>query len=177
MNFAIDSPVPAPKPAPVNSGMDGVADMMFTRALLGAERIESSGIKNRKKSVMVRVEHVFRSRNTLYIHYSVQNLSGRPCALTQPEIVELLTSKPAIFLHNLQRRQLTEQQVGSLGEVNATPLVVAHFETQSDDLLPEHEAQGVLAVRQPIQGPTVIQLTFKLESGPRQAEAKATVVF
>jgi hypothetical protein len=177
MNFAIVAPQPAPKPVPVNSEMDGVADMMITRTFLGAERIDSSGIKDKKKGVTVRIESVLRSRNALYVHYSVRNLSAQPCVLVEPEVVELGAAESSISLYDLQRRQLTGEQLESLGEAKPKPLVVAHFETQSDHLLPEHETQGVLAIRQQIQSPTVIQLTFKLEAGRRQTEAKATVVF
>lgn len=176
MNFAIDSPVPTPKAAPVTSEMDGVADMMITRTLLGAERIDSGGLKDKKKGVTVRIQSVLRSRNTLYIHYSVRNLSAQPCVLAGPEVVELGAAGSAVSLDDLERRQLTEQQLESLGEVKREPLSLAHSETQSDHLLPAHETEGVLAVRQQVQTTTVIQLSFKLEGG-RQTEAKATVVF
>src|SRR5882672_12732759 len=177
MNFAIVAPLPAPKPSPVSSEIDGVADMMITRTFLGAERIDSSGIKDKKKGVTVRIESVLRSRNALYIHYSVRNLSAQPCVLVEPEVVELGAAGSATSLYDLQRSQLTEQQIESLGEVKPMPLAVAHFETQSDHLLAEHETHGVLVVRQQIQSPVVVQLTFKLEGGRKQTEAKATVVF
>jgi hypothetical protein len=117
MNFAIVAPLPAPKPVPVNSEMDGVADMMITRTFLSAEHIDSSSFKDKKKGVTVRIESVLRSRNALYIHYSVRNLSAKPCVLVGPEVVELGAAESLISLYDLQRRQLTEQQLESLGEV------------------------------------------------------------
>lgn len=177
MNFAIDSPLPQPKPAPITTPMDGVADMMLTRALLGAERIDSSSLKDNKRGVTVRIEHVFRTRSTIYVHYSVRNLGSQPCALTSPEVMELGASRPAIPLDELQRRQLSEQQLHALGQLTTRPLSVAHFEAQNDRLLPQTETQGVIALRAQIEGVTTIQLRFKLEGNPRQGEARATVVF
>src|SRR5215831_2432536 len=47
MNFAVDSRVPTPKPAPDSKEeLNDIADMMFTRALLGSERVDSANIKD-----------------------------------------------------------------------------------------------------------------------------------
>src|SRR5882757_5805557 len=56
MNFALDNPAPSPKPVPdMQPQMEGVADMMLTRAFLGAERIDGSNIKDTKGRVNIRV--------------------------------------------------------------------------------------------------------------------------
>src|SRR6516165_8221679 len=43
MNFVIENRIPAPKPVPDTSArLEEIADMMFTRAFVGAERIDNA---------------------------------------------------------------------------------------------------------------------------------------
>src|SRR6516164_946568 len=107
MNFALDSRIPAPKPVPDSSArLEEIADMMFTRAFVGAERIDNAVIKDAKDRVTLRIEHVFQSRNTFYIHYSVRNLTKRPYRIVAPAVVEGLAPKPSIALASLSGTQL-----------------------------------------------------------------------
>src|SRR5579859_4869663 len=70
MNFAVENPITVSKPAPQpHDQMTEVADMVLTRAFLGAERIENRDIKNDPGRVVVRIENVFQSSNSLYIRY------------------------------------------------------------------------------------------------------------
>ncbi|HTS06074.1 MAG TPA: TrbG/VirB9 family P-type conjugative transfer protein, partial [Candidatus Eisenbacteria bacterium] len=72
MNFAIDTaqPAPAPDPKPVvATDTDQFADVVLTRALMGAEEIKQKSPRKAKGQVSVRVEQVFRTRNTVYVHY------------------------------------------------------------------------------------------------------------
>src|SRR5580765_2327469 len=74
MNFSIDARLPAPKPVPDSScHLDEIADMMLTRALLSAQAVDSTLIKDVKDGVTVRIEQVLESKNTLYIHFTVVN--------------------------------------------------------------------------------------------------------
>ena len=175
MNFAVDSPGPAPKPAPESrQPLDEIADVMLTRAFLGSESIDSSQIRDSRQRVTVRVEHVFRSRNTLYIHYVVRNLTARPYRLAAPAVSELLASQPAISLIGLQHKQLNHEIMSKLGGVTERPLPVAHAESQTEDLPAGAETQGVIAVRQQLTTPTVLQLNFGLDG---EHPVGAAVVF
>src|SRR5580698_4603845 len=62
MNFAIDSAQPAPAPIPkpvVEPETNQSADVVLSRALLGAEEIKHTRVRAAKNQVSVRVEHVF----------------------------------------------------------------------------------------------------------------------
>src|SRR5215472_8403485 len=61
MNFAIDSaqPVPPPPKPVVDTDTDQFADLVLTRALLGAEEIKQRNPRKMKGQVSVRVEQVF----------------------------------------------------------------------------------------------------------------------
>ena len=175
MNFAVDSRIPTPKTAPDSSAhLEEIADMMFTRAFLGAERVDSTSIKDAKDRITVRIEHVFQSRNTLYIHYSVRNQSARPYRISVPAVAEAIAPQTTISVMSFHHVQLDDQMLRRLGELRERPLSPARAEVEKQDLQPGEETQGVVAIREQVAGPTIFQLTF----GPVGShKVQATMVF
>jgi hypothetical protein len=175
MNFAVDSRVPTPKPASDSKEqMNEIADMMFTRAFLGAERVDSTSIKDAKDRISVRIEHVFQSRNTLYIHYSIRNQSARPYRVTMPAIAEALAPHATISVMSFHHVQLDDPTLRRLGELTERPLPPARSEVEKEDLQPGEETRGVVAIREQVVAPTILQLTFG-SLGARKVQA--TMVF
>ncbi len=161
MNFAIDSPAPAPKPIPdVHEQMEKIADMTLTKAFLGAEPIDTSSIKHTKDRIAVRVERVFESSNTLYIHYSVANGTRRPYRVLEPAVYQVMPSAPGVSIPTFAHTQLGQGLVRKLGHAGRTRLPVANSEIRNQDVAPESETQGVIAVRQKFDRPTVFELVF-----------------
>jgi hypothetical protein len=164
MNFAVDNPAPAPKPVKESHAqMDEIADMMLTRALLGVERINNTYIKDTKGRMTVRVERVFRSQSTLYIQYSIHNLTDRPYRIVALGVSELTALRTSISVDSLTHTQLNQEALRKLGELKQRSVTVAHAETQQADLQPGEESQGIVAIREQVRTPTVLQLTFGLE--------------
>jgi hypothetical protein len=161
MNFAVDNPAPAPKPVKESRAqMDEIADMMLTRALLGVERINNTYIKDTKGRMTVRVERVFRSQSTLYIQYSIHNLTDRPYRVVALGVSELSTLRPSISVDSLTHTQLNQQVLQKFGELKQRSVTVAHAEAQQADLQPGEESQGIVAIREQVRTPTILQLTF-----------------
>jgi hypothetical protein len=145
--------------------------MMLTRAFVGAERIDNAGIRDAKNRVTLRIEHVFQSRNTFYIHFSIRNLTQQPYRIVRPAVVEGLPAGGSIAL---SRMQLDQEMFDRLGAVKERPVSPARFETGKKDLQPGEETQGVVAIREQVAGPTIFQLTF----GPQGShKVQATMVF
>src|SRR5215831_10083883 len=133
MNFAVDSRIPTPKPAPDSKEeLNDIADMMFTRALLGSERVDSTSIKDAKDRITVRIEDVFQSRNTTYIHYSVRNQSARPYRVTTPQVAEAIAPDASISIQALRHMQLDGQVLHKLGKLRERPLRLAKAEVQRE---------------------------------------------
>jgi hypothetical protein len=173
MNFAVDNRTPPPKLVPDSSSrMEEIADMMLSRALLGAERVDSTSIKDEKGRITVRIEHVFQSRNTLYIHYSVRNQSPQPYRVATPAVAEVLAPKTTISVMSLQHTQLDGQVLHKLGKLGERPLTPTRAETRKEDLQPGEETHGVVAIREQVPGPAIFQLTFGTE-GRRKVQATA----
>jgi len=166
MTFAMDSSAPVAKPTPeVHPAMDQIADMVLTQAFLNAERVDSTYIKDRKGRVTVRVDHVFRSSSSLYIHYSIRNQSERPYRIVAPEVRQLTVSDSRFSLVSMRRRQLNEDSIKALGMVKQSSIALAHAETGKTDLAPGEETEGVVAMRSQFPDLTLFELVFIPEGG------------
>jgi hypothetical protein len=161
MNFAIDSAQPAPPPQPVvDTGADQCADVVLTRALLGAEEIKQRNARKPKGEVSVRVEQVFRTRSTVYVHYTIENNTGLVYRTNAPLAYELTAEEAPISLAGLVRTQLDRLTLEELGDKHELALPVAHTEADSKDLHPGETIQGVVPIRQDLKSPAIVQLVF-----------------
>ena len=164
MNFAIDNaqqaPVPTPKPV-VETNTDQFADVVLTRALLGAEEIKQRSTRKAKGQVSVRVEQVFRTRSTFYIHYTIKNNSGLSYRMNMPQAYQLQIDDSPISLASLAHTQLDRAMLEELGDTQELALPVANAEAELDNLHPGETTQGVVSIRKDLKSPAVIQLVFR----------------
>ena len=158
MNFAIDNSTPAP-PA-VSSHVDEFTDITLTRAFLGTEQINSSRVRTLKDQVNVRFEQVFRTRTSIYIHYVIENNSKRPYHVAAPSAYQLQSDHASVSLPSLARTQLDGQVLHKIGKVQEFQLPVARTECGAEDLGPGEATQGVVAIRQDLNSPAIVQLVF-----------------
>ena len=175
MNFAVENRIATPRPAPDNSTQVAeVADMILTRAFLGAEPIDSTGLDVEKGRVSIRVEQVFQSKTSFYVQYSIVNHSPRPYRVTTPTVLEAIAPQAAVSLSALRRKQVDGKVWRKFGQLNERPLTVARSENQKEDLQPGEETHGVVAIREQFSTPTILRLTFG-SAGPDGVQA--TLVF
>ena len=161
MNFAIDSAQPATVPKPVaESDTDKFADVVLTRALLGAEEIKQRNTRKAKSQVSVRVEQVFRTRSTVYVHYTIENHSGLFYHVNAPQAYQLEIDDSPISLASLAHTQLDRTTLEELGGTQELALPVANAEAEADDLHPGDTAQGVVSIRKDLKSPAIVQLVF-----------------
>lgn len=162
MNFAVENRPPMPTKPATNpaQALDEIADMMLTRAFLSSERIDSSLIKDAKDGVTIRVEHIYQSRNTVYIHYAISNRGRKAYRVPTPTVEQLSPAQPGISVAALRGVQLNRSMAEKLGHARPVALPVAHSELQNTDLGSGEETQGVIAIRQKVDGPTVIRMGF-----------------
>ena len=164
MNFAIDSAQPAPAPIPkpvVETDTDQFADVVLTRALMGAEEIRQRSARKAKSQVSVRVERVFRTKSTVYIGYTIENNSDLFYRVNAPLAFELQTGDSPIPLASLAHTQLDRAMLEVMGDTEELALPVAHAEAETDDLHPGETTQGVVSIRKDLKSPAVVQLVFR----------------
>lgn len=152
--------------------MEQVADLLITRTLLGIEPIDSAGFKSIKNKIGLRIQQVFRSRNSLYIQYSIENMSARPFRITNPNLYEIQVEESRVNLPRLKGRQIEQQVVDGFGRTRQIPLAIAHADNQAEDIAPRERKQGIVAIRRSpdSNSPMVLRLAF-------DANLSATVVF
>jgi hypothetical protein len=162
MNFAIDSAQPVPPPAKpvVDTDADQFADVVLTRALLGAEEIKQKNQRKAKGQVSVRVEQVFRTRSTVYVHYTIENNSGLFYRMSVPQAYQLKIDDSPLALVSLAHTQLDRTTLEELGDTHELALPVAHAEAKAEDLHPGETTQGVVPIRQDLKSPAIVQLVF-----------------
>ena len=161
MNFAIDNSLPAPPaPSPVSTHVDELTDITLARFFLGADQIDNSRVRAAKDQVSVRFEQVFRTRTSVYIHYVIENNSKSPYHVAAPSAFQLRADYPSVYLPSLSHTQLDRQELRKLGNVQELALPVARAEFEAQDLGPGAETQGVVAIRQDLNSPAVVQLVF-----------------
>ncbi|MGE5110922.1 MAG: TrbG/VirB9 family P-type conjugative transfer protein [Acidobacteriaceae bacterium] len=160
MNFAIDSAQPGPPPAKPMVDTDAVADLMLTRALLGAEEIKQKNVRKVKGQINVRIDQVFRTRTTVYIHYTIENNSGLLYHVNPPEAFELRTDDSSVPLARLAHTQLDRATLEALGDTRELSLPVIHAESESENLHPGETTRGVVPIRQDLKSSTLVELVF-----------------
>jgi hypothetical protein len=177
MNYAIDNPTPVQPPVPAEDSearLTQVADMVITRAFLNADRIDNREIRSEKDRVVIRIENVFQSANSVYIRCSIHNRTTRPYRMLQPQVYELLAPQTAISLVNLRGTQLTGHFIGSLGLTKDAAMPVASAQFLTEDLAPGETTLGVIVVRSQLSPAAVLRIVFP-DDGVRHVSA--TFVF
>ena len=169
MDVAIDMSVPKTKPVvPAEDQMQKIADTVMKQALLGAEAIDSTAVKSHS-NVVVRIQQVFRTKSTIYIHYKLENHTSHPFRIGAPAVYELEVGHPPVSLPGLSRTQLNDKIATKLKRTNSMALPVALAESDGIDVASHQERQGVIAIRQDLQAPKVLELQFS-------GNVKATLV-
>ena len=134
--------------------------MIFTRAFLGAVDIVPANGKAPKGRVRVRIQHLFRTKTTIYVHYSVENESRSAYHVRTPDVFELQAGNSDLALPSFAHKQLDPRLLENLGDIDSVPLPVPNAETAAEDLAPGESTEGVVAIRQNLSSPAVVQLVF-----------------
>ena len=164
MNVSIDNPLPTaavPPPTAANPQVEEFADMMLTRAFMGTVEIAPANPPTTKGRVYVRVQQVFWTGTTLYVHYVVENNSKNAYHLVTPEAREIKGGHADLALPSFAHKQLNPRLLANLRNESNVPLLVVHGESATDDLAPGESTHGVLAIRQDLDSPVVIELVFE----------------
>lgn len=173
MNVSVDNPVPPAPVAPPNSGfsphVEEFADIMLTRAFLGAVNITPANPRAPKSPVRVRVQEVFRTKTSIYVHYTIENDGRSAYHVTTPDVFELQAGHTTLSLPSFAHRQLDPRLLENLSDIHSVSLPVPHAESASEDLAPGETTEGVVAIRQDLSSPAVVQLVF-------DSQVKATFV-
>ena len=134
--------------------------MMLTRAFLGAVNIAPANGRAPKGRVRVRIQHVFRTKPTIYVHYSIENESRSAYHVRTPDVFELQAGHSDLALPAFAHKQLDPRLLENLSDIDSVSLPVPRAETAVEDLAPGESTEGVVAIRRNLSSPAVVQLVF-----------------
>lgn len=162
MNFVVDNPAQVPKPIRDTTAeqMNAVADMALSNVFLGCDKIAHSDVRKEKKGVLIRIENVYQSSNSLYIGYTIANGTDKHYRVTMPTVRELKPETSGISFVNLRRVQLDPRAIEKLGRTTPVFLAVASATVRQEDLQPGEETRGVIVLRQQFSAPIVLEVAF-----------------
>ena len=138
-----------------------IASLVLAQAMMGVEEIVHDSAKPAPDQVRIDLEQVYRSKDQLYIRYSVTNQTGAPFRLTTPDVSAPLPTQLPISLMSLRDRQLSPQTYGAFKAKPGASLAVVQAESAAHDLAPGQRTTGVISIGiSQDNAPQIYQLNF-----------------
>jgi hypothetical protein len=149
-----------------------IASMVLTQAMMGVEDITHDVEKHAADRVQIDLEQVYRTRDRMYIRYSVANQSKAPFRVTTPDVCAPLTTEQPISLVSLRNHQITSQTFAAFKARQVSRLSVTQAEISTRDLAPGEKTTGVISIGNSTGNPPQIyQLNFGADqNGPLKVE-------
>lgn len=138
-----------------------ISSLVLAQAMMGVEEIVHDSAKPDPDRIRIDLEQVYRSKDQLYIRYSVTNQTSAPFRLTTPDVYAPLPTQVPISLMSLRDRQLSPQTYGAFKAKPGASLAVVQAESAAHDLAPGQKTIGVISIGIS-QGnpPQIYQLNF-----------------
>lgn len=161
-SLAIDAPASEIKPTidVKQQQVEMLAEMLLNKRLVDAHGIDSSSVKPAKGAISIRVERVFRTNDTAYIYFTVDNQSSLPFRTTPPFLNQLDAAHSSISLLGLVNHQLNSDLLTRVGPTKPSSVVVAYTAFEGRDLSPGTQKSGVVAIQLTPASPTILQLVM-----------------
>ena len=159
---------------PSDREIQRIASLVLTQALMGTESIVREKSKDAVSGVNVTLEQVFRSKDALYIRYTIANQSMVPFRITSPDVYQPQPTQQPISIVTLRNRQIPAQTFAAFKTIlgPSIPVVIADPPVATD-VAPGGKSTGVVTIRvSPGSQPQLYQLLFgNSQGGPIAVEA------
>jgi hypothetical protein len=157
---------------PSDAEIRKIAALVLTQAMMGVEDIAHDSDKHTADRVQVSLDQVYRTKDRIYIRYSVANETKAPFRVTTPDVCAPLPTEQPISLLSLRDHQITSQTFEAFKVRQVSGLQVIEAESARRDLGPGEKTTGVLSIGNPTGNPPQIyQLTFGADqNGPLKIE-------
>jgi hypothetical protein len=141
--------------------------------MMGVEDIAHDPEKRAVDRVHIDLEQVYRSRDRLYIRYTVANQTKAPFRVTTPDVCAPLPTQKPISLVSLRNHQITSHTFAAFKARPVSGLEVMRAETNTRDLAPGEKTTGVISIGTSTDTPPQIyQLNFGADqNGSLKVEA------
>lgn len=165
--FIRNAPVPDPQSKSKESSETSdaeirkITNLVLAQTMMGVQDIACDPVKATTDRVQIELEQVYRSKNQLYIRYSVLNQTKNPFRLSTPDVSTPLPTQQPISLLGLRNHQISPRTFGAFKAKSGSSLAVAQAESASQDLAPGQKTTGVVSIRRSeADPPQLYQLNF-----------------
>jgi hypothetical protein len=169
-----NEPPTRPHPAALASGevndaeIRRIASLVLAQAMVGAQDITRDVTKPSADQVNVSLEQIYRSKDQLFIRYSVTNLTKEPFRLTTPDVSNPLPTQQPISLAGLRNHQISPQTFGTFKAKQGSSLTVVQSGSAVHDLAPGQTTTGVVSIGSSASNPPQLyQLHFGVDQNPQ----------
>jgi hypothetical protein len=158
---------------PSDAEIRKIAALVLTQAMMGVEDIAHDSDKHTADRVQVSIDQVYRTKDRIYIRYSVANQTKAPFRVTTPDVSAQLPTEQPISLLSLRDHQITSQTFEAFKARQVSGLQVIEAESARRDLGPGEKTTGVLTIGSSTSNPPqIFQLSFGADqNGPLMVEA------
>jgi hypothetical protein len=158
---------------PSDQEIQKIASLVLTQALIGTEEIYHDEKLSTENQVHVELNQVFRSKNLLYIRYTITNSSKDPFRITPPDVFQPSPTLTPISLLSLRNHQLSDQTFAAFKAKLGSSLPIANAQSLVTDLAPGQKTTGILSIAgSSINPPQLYRLQFgATQSKPITVEA------
>ncbi|MHB1698547.1 MAG: TrbG/VirB9 family P-type conjugative transfer protein [Acidobacteriaceae bacterium] len=151
---------------PTDGEIRKVASLILAQAMMGVQDVTHDPAKLAKDRVQIDIDQIYRSKDQLYIRYSVSNRTQTPFRLTTPDVSVSLPTQQPISLVSLRNHQISPQTFGAFRAKQSSSIAVVQAESASRDLLPGQKTTGVVSVgSSETNPPQLYQLHFGTVQG------------
>lgn len=165
-----NEPTPRPHPTGLASGETSdaeirrVASLVLAQAMIGVQDITHDVTKRSSDQVNVNLEQIYRSKDQLFIRYSVTNLTKEPFRLTTPEVSIPQPTQQSISLAGLRNHQLSQQTFSTFKAKQGSSLTVVQSDSAAHDLAPGQTTTGIVSIGSSAgNSPQIYQLHFGVD--------------
>jgi hypothetical protein len=150
-----------------------VASLVLSQAMMGVEDVTRDPAKPVPGHVEVALDQVYRTRDQLFIRYSIANLTQSPFRVTAPEVTHPFPTESPISLVSLRDHQLAPKTFSAFKTKQSASVPVLRAECASPDLAPGEKVVGVISLRSPsADAPALYEFSFgRDQDGPLRVEA------
>lgn len=150
-----------------------IASLVLSQALMGVEDIARDPAKPAAGHVEVALDQVYRTRDQLFIRYSIANLTQSPFRVTPPGVFRPHPTERPISLVSLRDHQLAPKTFSAFKAKQGSGIPLVRAECANRDLAPGEKTAGVISVRNPADAaPALYEFSFGADqSGALRVEA------
>jgi len=151
---------------PNDQQIQKIVSLVLTQALMGSENIVRENGKGITKGVSVELEQVFRSKDELYVRYTITNQTAVPFRITTPDVHQAEPTGQLISLAALRNHQFSAHACAAVKVKPGESIPVINAGSASTDIPPGQKSTGVVTIRVPRgDQPRLYELNFGNSQG------------